>query len=451
MHVLSSKVLAHFLRRQGRLAVAMQMACCSILVTFAFPIQAQTNGFPEFKPEAARVYWKALARVIRNQVGTNAEGYYCLARLQSQLGEKSDAERLARKALELEPARGDIALFRAEILVRQDRMQEAAACLREALKHDSKLKGGQRQLGMVLDRLGDRDGAREAFRLAVQTEPGDAGAWLLLGKSMLDQGKLKEAVVDLEKACQLEPNSANAYYPLFQAQTRLGNREAAQAALRKFRELKKIEKADNGVLTEVPEDDEAALRSFTASAHRSAALVLIREGNAAAAEEHLRQAIRIAPQEVDSYELLGHLYVARGMLAEARTNLEEVIRLRPKAAVYRVNLGTVLLQLGDYPAAITELKHALELDPKRPEALHNLARFYLSSRRQLPEALALAKRLVEVSPTAASYDLLAWAHFANGETNEAIAASAEAVKQEPQSAVYSNRLHRLRQLAGAQR
>jgi len=385
--------------------------------------------------------------LVRAQVGTNVEGYFCLARLQSQLGEKGEAEQLARKALELEPGRSDIALFRAEILIRADRMQEAAACLRDALKHDPKMQGGYRQLGMVLERLGDREGAQEAFRLAVETEPGDAGGWLLRGKSLLEQGKLKEAVASLEQACQLDPDSANAFYPLFRAQTRLGNREAAQVALRKFQQLKKLEKADNGIMGAGMADDEATMRSFTASAHRSAAAVLMKEGNTPAAEDHLRQAIRIAPQDPAGYELLARLCVTKGMLAEARTNLEEVVRLRPKAATDRVNLGTLLLKLGDYPAGIAELKHALELDPKRPEALQNLARLYLSNRKELPEALALAKRLSETDPSAASYDLLAWAYYANGKTNEAIAASAEAVKKDPGNSIYSNRLRRLQQIA----
>jgi len=58
----------------------------------------------------------------------------------------------------------------------------------------------------------------------------------------------------------------------------------------------------------------------------------------------------------------------------------------------------------------------LELDPKQPGALGNLARFYLSSRQDLPEALGLCRRLVDSQPTAASYDLLGWACYANGLT-----------------------------------
>ncbi len=447
-----SKAIAHFFgakahTARGRWGIFFSVAAFTLAGTF--PIHGQTNVLPEFKPEAARAYWRALVNVISNQVGTNVEGYFCVARLQGQLGEKGEAERLARKALELDPGNPPIEVFLADILIRQDRMDEAAACLRDALKRDPKLKGGYRRLGMVLERLGDRRGAQDAFEAAVKTEPGDAGGWLVRGKSFLDQGRLKEAVADLEKACQLDPNTANPYYPLFQAQTKLGNRDAAQAALKKFQELKKIENKAVGVgeFTEVPEDNETQIRAFTSGAHQDAASFLLRAGNIPAAEGHLRQALRIVPQDAGAYELLSRICVQKGQLAEAKTNLEQVVRLRPNAAADRVNLGTLLLQLGDQSGGVAEFKRALELDPKRPEALHNLARFYLSTRTETPQALALAKRLVEAVPDAAGYDLLSWAYFANGKTNEALAASAEAVKHEPDSPVYSNRLRRLQQLA----
>ncbi len=440
----SSRVLA-YQRHSSFITLAF-------LVGWSFACKAQTNIFPEFRPEGARAYWQTLAQTMTREIGTNVDGYFCLARLQSELGEKGEAERLARATLAANPERVEIDMFLAEALIRQDRMEEAAACLREAIKRDPKVTGGYRQLGMVLDRLGDHAGARQAFDSAVQQQPRDPGGWLLRGKSLLDDGKLKEAVADLEKACQLDPDTANAYYPLFQAQSKLGNREAAQVALKKFQELKKVEnqKAEIGILTDKPSDNEPQIRAFTAETHQAAAAVLLRCGNTAAAENHLRQALSIIPQDAAAYELLSRVCLENGRLAEARTNLEEVVRLRPNAVGDRVNLGTLLLQLRDYPAGVAELKRALELDPKRVEALHNLARYYLTSRKEPAEALAFSKRLVEADASAASYDLLAWAYFANSRTNDAIAASAEAVRKDPGSTVYSNRLRRLQQLARTQ-
>ena len=66
---------------------------------------------------------------------------------------------------------------------------------------------------------------------------------LLLGRLLLDQDRPAEAVPHLEKACQLNPNEANAFYVLSQAQSRLGQTEAARQTLQTFREVRKKEYA----------------------------------------------------------------------------------------------------------------------------------------------------------------------------------------------------------------
>jgi Flp pilus assembly protein TadD len=91
------------------------------------------------------------------------------------------------------------------------------------------------------------------------------------------------------------------------------------------------------------------------------------------------------------------------------------------------------------------LRRALELDPAQPAALNNLARHYLGARREPAEALDLAQRLADVQPTAASYDLLGWALYVNGRTNEARTAAARAVELDPANRVYRERLERLGQ------
>jgi tetratricopeptide (TPR) repeat protein len=109
----------------------------------------------------------------------------------------------------------------------------------------------------------------------------------------------------------------------------------------------------------------------------------------------------------------------------------------------------VLLQLKDLPAAVKEFKRVLEINPKEPAALNNLARVYLGARRELPEALAMCQKLVASDPKSANYDLLGWALYVNGRTNEAIQAVATAVAQEPANARYQERYRRLRQPVGA--
>jgi uncharacterized protein (TIGR02996 family) len=403
---------------------------------------AQTNLFPEFKAERAREYLEALAEKLPAQAGAGADWDLLQARLQSQLGRQDEAEQSARRGLERDPARADLQSFLADLFIRQDRMTEASNCLRRAIELDRDLPGGNRRLGMVRDRLGDPEGARGAFEQAIARAPDDSTARLLLGRWLLDQGHLREATVHLERACQLDPESANAFYVLSQAQNRLGERAAAAATLKTFQKLKDKEKftvqAENAAY-----DDNHAMRRLAASIHTQSAALCFRQGQQALAESHLKQAILVAPWEPQGYEMLAEILLRTNRLREALGPCEALVRLKPKHAGYRAQLGTVLLQLKDASAGVEELGRALELDPNNPTALNNLARFFLGVRKELPTALELASRLAKVQPAAPNFDLLGWALYANGHTNEARAAAAQAAARDPDNAAYRERLRRL--------
>lgn len=407
-----------------------------------------TNAFPVFQVAHARDYLQTVSEALPAESGTNAETCYLRAQIQSQLGRKDKAEHLARQALACDTNRADIELFLANLLIRQDHLQEAADCLRAAVQVQPAIPTGYSQLGMVMDRLGDHKAAQEAFQEAVRLTPQNATAHLLLGRLLLDQDRVEGALEQLQKACQLDPELASARYALFQAQTKQGDQEAAQKSLGLFEQLKQKEQAamDN---ENAASDSETHLREVAASLHVGAATLLGRQGKEDQAEAHLLEAVRIAPEEPQAYELLTQLYLKREQLYSARKSLEELIRLRPNDVTYGVNLGTVLLQLRDFPAAMTQFKRVLGINPKEPAALNNLARVYLETHRELPAALAMSRQLVAGDPNGANYDLLGWAFYANGQTNEAIRACAKAMEKDPANAVYRERYRRLLRVAPA--
>ncbi|MBI4325083.1 MAG: tetratricopeptide repeat protein [Chloroflexi bacterium] len=401
--------------------------------------------FPEFSVALARDYLNSAAKALDANGNDQAELMFIQARVYSQLGQQDEAERLARQALQHDPDRADIHAFLGDLLIRQDRLEEARTRFGQALALHPKIERGYRRLGLVLDRLGDRDGAQDAYEKAVALAPKDAQARLLLGRLLLDRGQAKPAAVHLAKACEIDPDSANAFYALAQAQLMLDDHDAAQSTLKTFQQLKRKEKqaldAENAA-----RDNEQQMRAITAGFHTDLAAFYQKQRRWLLAETHLRQAVRVAPQEPAGYEMLAGFYIQRGQLTEARTACERLVRLRPEHAAYRINLGTLLLQLNDAPAAVRELNRALQLDPNQPEPLHNLARFYLGTRQEIPRALELARRLATLQPTAANYDLLAWACYANGQIDPARSASARAVKLDPANTRYQDRHRRLREL-----
>lgn len=399
-------------------------------------------AFPKYQAETARDYLLTVMKAIPAQAGSDAEVCGILARAQSQLGDKIEAERLARQALELDPRRAEMQSFLATLFIQQDRMEEAARSLREAVRLKPEDAREYRQLGMVLDRLGDRPGARDAFETALRLRPGDATGRLLLGRWLLDQDQPAAAAAQLERACQLDPKLSGAFYALSQARARLGDATGAREVLKTYQALRDQEKAALDAKNAAV-DNEKGMRILTAGLHTELASALLRLRHPDLAEKHLLQAVRIAPREPRAYEMLFTIFLQAGRLADARGVGEDLVRLWPERAIYRANLGTLLWQLKDPKAALAELKRALVLDSKQPVALANLARFYLTTGQDLPEGLALARRLVEADPSAAHYDMLGWALYANGQIDAARQASAQAVARAPDNPVYRERQRKL--------
>ena len=108
--------------------------------------------------------------------------------------------------------------------------------------------------------------------------------------------------------------------------------------------------------------------------------------------------------------------------------------------------ASLLLQLGDSSGARPALERCLAVEPEHTAALNNLIRIDLSGGLDLPRALELSRRLVELQPTALNYDLLAWAYYVNGQTKRAREASARSVELDPENPTFKARYGRLKDL-----
>ncbi len=111
----------------------------------------------------------------------------------------------------------------AQVLLRTDRAEEAAAELGDAEK-----KLGPKFLisyfrGLALDREGKRSEALAAFQDAVRLNPNSAEAHLNLGKTEFSLGQVHEAIAELQEALRLDPGNKQAKRLLSQAYRRAGD------------------------------------------------------------------------------------------------------------------------------------------------------------------------------------------------------------------------------------
>ncbi|MGA3182464.1 MAG: tetratricopeptide repeat protein [Verrucomicrobiota bacterium] len=115
----------------------------------------------------------------------------------------------SRREIWKEPSRNTEQPWNA--LLKQGKLDEAAAQYRKALDIHSDDLEAHYSLGKALLRKGDLDGAMACFQKSAEPSPDPLTRWNRLGDALLQKGDLEEAMVCYQQAIKINPRSAEAY------------------------------------------------------------------------------------------------------------------------------------------------------------------------------------------------------------------------------------------------
>lgn len=118
------------------------------------------------------------------------------------------------------------------------------------------------------------------------------------------------------------------------------------------------------------------------------------------AEESLRRAISLAPDEPMEWGTLGWVLWQMDKGAEARADLERAVGLDPELPELHNNLANVEWGTGDQAAAEQHFREALRIEPGVAEWRLNLARV-LATRGEIPEARFQFEQAIRLKPDSA--------------------------------------------------
>ncbi|MDD3518433.1 MAG: tetratricopeptide repeat protein [Chromatiales bacterium] len=117
---------------------------------------------------------------------------------------------------------------------------------------------------------------------------------------------------------------------------------------------------------------------------------LMQAGRLREAEQALRQALALDPDNADALQLLGLLAARANQLDWAEQFLQKAARLQPRRADVQSNLGNVLLSLGQIEEAIAQFRNATRIDPTNTQVWFNLGNALRAGKQ--PEAAVAAYR-----------------------------------------------------------
>ena len=361
-------------------------------------------------------------------------------------GQSEEAAKHLKRCLELRPGLLDAYEILARIAYEKGETEEAIRICEEALKQGKGTTEILNRLGRSCIDLGRTGEAVRALQQAVNLPGATAESSYLLGQAHMQGGEFAKAKEAFLRATALVPDHTQAYFGLFTACQRAGQTDEAM----KFRDqFQKLEEIDRKALSErseqqdtlagLPQVRETAARTFFGVAQIYLAHKRTSEGAGL-----LRKCAVLAPESPSYRAALEQFYIEQKTPAEGARVFEQLAAEQPGNGLNYYFLARLQALLNQIDAAERSFHKAQELAPGWAEGYRVLADLHLRTNRKLDQARELARKAVELEPTAAHYYLLAAACDKNKDRSAAIEAMEKAVALAPGEKRYQQVLQQLR-------
>jgi serine/threonine protein kinase/tetratricopeptide (TPR) repeat protein len=238
------------------------------------------------------------------------------------------------------------AYFKKEITFGFDRAwldSAAAMCLR-AIEIDNHFPDAYFTLGTIYQKKYWYNSdffqkANSAFQKAIELNPSNVEALIIIGIQKLEEGKYEEALTYLNQALVLNPKSPGIYSDIGHAYFYLRNYEKAEEYYFKALEMK-------------PDWVEAYIKL---------AEVYGDQGKIKEAIQTYQTAIHLDPSQQWAHHDLAVCYQNAGNFEDAITKFEKVLEISPTQPWHYIGLAGVYYEQGRYIEAITVFERALKL------------------------------------------------------------------------------------------
>lgn len=232
---------------------------------------------------------------------------------------------------------------------------------------------------------GDLSAAATKANELLLTGPDDPGPHSLLGQIEMANGRPAEALEHFDAVLKVFPDHGEMRSHRALAMMKLGRKDDAKA------ELDEILKSDPRCYTalkvrsafysdeeNLPRAEELLRTALAINPNEPEGLyllgkLLMESDRSDEAIPFVKRAIKVKPRGATGFTLLGAIYRARCRFKTAYSFYRHAVRLDPKDVATNVNLGVGLMETGRVREAITHYQQYLEFDPGCDQARFNLA------------------------------------------------------------------------------
>jgi tetratricopeptide (TPR) repeat protein len=382
----------------------------------------------------------------------SAAAHLALGTVLAQQGESASGDATAefREAVRLDPDTAPASLALGGALLEQKNYSGALTVLRESIDRQPNDAQAYHLEGRIYEGLDQWDKAGEALLKAARLQPGDYEIRKDLALVLVHAGRTDDGIHEFEAAERLSPNEREAHQQLAALYEKKGAMASAKLEREKYAKLatQDQQNAEAGKLNDRANklldsgNARAAAQSYRqalrlvpddAQMHYNLSLALDRLGDGAGETQELVRAVRLDPRLAVAHNQLGLLALNAGRQAEAERELKAAIEINPKFAEALNNLGVLDTQRGKDSEAATLFQQAAEYDPSYSRAFINLG-LTLARHGQFAEAEKQIRGALQANPSDASaYGALGMVEAKLGRGDDAIASFRKAIDLDPQS------------------
>jgi len=310
-------------------------------------------------------------------------------------------------------------------------------------------------LATLQNARGQAEDAQKTLALAKQKLPDSGPLHRGLGHLALEQGRLPEAISELERALTLDDEDLVARFDLGVA---LRRSQKYDEATKVFADVAKVDKdhpglaLERGLIFEATGHAEEALKAYEAAlakAPNDSDLMLrvgcgsVSAGRAKEAEELLRKVLMQRPTVAEVNHCLGRALLAQDKVADAQRLFDRAVELDPHRAEYHLYAGWAANEASNVAKADRELAAALAIDSSLADAYwqRGVLRQHQGAVR---DAMADLLNALKLNPSRSeARAALADAYYDLGREREALGEWQKAVAAQPDNAVWRFRYGKL--------
>lgn len=217
----------------------------------------------------------------------------------------------------------------------------------------------------------DLPAAMAMIEEVVKEDPKVIDAWFTLGNMSARRGRHEQAIGYFKRALALKADDEEAVINMAHAYRKLGRDDDALVGYRRFLELD-------------PKN---------AQVHYEVAQILIDRGELAEATRELEQALAVEPKMAAAKNALAVVALNQGRLDAAEAQIREALAMKPDVRLAHFNLAVLAEKRNDPATAQAEYLKELELHPNNFKAAFNLGKLYEALRRPAEQEAAFRKAI----------------------------------------------------------